>query len=172
MEQLVASSSSKQAAQIYAESLMFEQNRSHHQNIPNPNPNSNPNQYCFRDNNCHYSYCQHSHNMMGHNQYSGSGMLSINTTAIVSPSSSSSTHYVVPKTPVLADEEVSSSGYNSREELIPGVYRKKSTFPFGKCRVCNDRATGVHYGKSTCEGCKVSIFNSLYIVKYSRIEVM
>ena len=159
MEQLAASSS-KQAAQIYAESLMFEQNRSHHQNISNPNPN----QYFFqpRDNNCHYSYGQHNHNMMAHNQYNSSGMLSVNTTTIVSPSSSRSTHYVVPKTPVLADEEVSSSGYNSREELIPGVYRKKSTFPFGKCRVCNDRATGVHYGKSTCEGCKVSILNSLY----------
>ena len=71
MEQL-ASSSSKQAAQVYAESLMFDQNRSHHQNIPNPN------QYCFqsRDNNCHYSYGQHTHNMMAHNQYNSSGMLS------------------------------------------------------------------------------------------------
>jgi hypothetical protein len=34
--------------------------------------------------------------------------------------------------------------------------RSKSTFPFGKCKVCNDKATGVHYGVATCEGCKVS----------------
>ncbi|XP_033753269.1 uncharacterized protein LOC117336751 [Pecten maximus] len=27
-------------------------------------------------------------------------------------------------------------------------------FPFGDCRVCNDRATGVHYGVASCEGCK------------------
>lgn len=33
--------------------------------------------------------------------------------------------------------------------------KPKSTFPFGMCKVCNDKATGVHYGISTCEGCKV-----------------
>lgn len=27
-------------------------------------------------------------------------------------------------------------------------------FPFGDCRVCADKATGVHYGVATCEGCK------------------
>jgi hypothetical protein len=25
---------------------------------------------------------------------------------------------------------------------------------FGKCKVCNDDSTGIHYGVSTCEGCK------------------
>lgn len=27
---------------------------------------------------------------------------------------------------------------------------------FGPCRVCNDKASGVHYGIESCEGCKVS----------------
>ena len=40
--------------------------------------------------------------------------------------------------------------------------RPKSTFPFGRCKVCNDKATGVHYGIATCEGCKVSFFVFLF----------
>lgn len=34
--------------------------------------------------------------------------------------------------------------------------RPRSTYPFGKCKVCFDKATGIHYGIATCEGCKVS----------------
>lgn len=26
---------------------------------------------------------------------------------------------------------------------------------FGLCRICQEQATGIHYGVSTCEGCKV-----------------
>ncbi|CAF0864734.1 unnamed protein product [Brachionus calyciflorus] len=28
------------------------------------------------------------------------------------------------------------------------------TYNFGKCNVCSDRATGIHYGVPSCEGCK------------------
>nr|ASL70583.1 nuclear receptor [Brachionus plicatilis] len=31
---------------------------------------------------------------------------------------------------------------------------KPSTFNFGKCKVCKDKATGIHYGIPSCEGCK------------------
>lgn len=33
------------------------------------------------------------------------------------------------------------------------------TFNFGKCRVCKSDATGIHYGVSSCEGCKVIFLN-------------
>nr|ASL70614.1 nuclear receptor [Brachionus koreanus] len=48
----------------------------------------------------------------------------------------------------------SNSGDLSSLKSYQNKLRKKSTFPFGKCKVCNDKATGVHYGISTCEGCK------------------
>ncbi len=31
---------------------------------------------------------------------------------------------------------------------------KKQSFTFSNCKICNDKATGVHYGITTCEGCK------------------
>nr|ASL70617.1 nuclear receptor [Brachionus koreanus] len=30
----------------------------------------------------------------------------------------------------------------------------KTSFNFGKCKVCKDKATGIHYGVASCEGCK------------------
>lgn len=34
-------------------------------------------------------------------------------------------------------------------------------YNFGKCRICKSEATGIHYGVSSCEGCKV-IFLIIY----------
>ena len=30
-------------------------------------------------------------------------------------------------------------------------------FDFGRCKICKDKATGIHYGIPSCEGCKVKI---------------
>ena len=42
--------------------------------------------------------------------------------------------------------------------------RPRSTFPFGKCKVCSDKATGVHYGIATCEGCKVKRVITFHLI--------
>lgn len=33
--------------------------------------------------------------------------------------------------------------------------KEKVTYDFGNCKVCNDKASGIHYGVASCEGCKV-----------------
>lgn len=39
----------------------------------------------------------------------------------------------------------------NHEQLV-----SKKTYSFGNCKICNDNATGIHYGVATCEGCKVN----------------
>ena len=48
------------------------------------------------------------------------------------------------------------SGCCDEHHTCESKKRPRSTFPFGKCKVCSDKATGVHYGIATCEGCKVN----------------
>nr|ASL70505.1 nuclear receptor [Brachionus rotundiformis] len=56
------------------------------------------------------------------------------------------------------DESRSSSNspkhHENVEEQSTKHKPKPSTFNFGKCKVCKDKATGIHYGIPSCEGCK------------------
>jgi hypothetical protein len=42
-----------------------------------------------------------------------------------------------------------------KQTVVFPAGEKASIFSFGKCKVCKDKATGMHYGVNTCEGCKV-----------------
>lgn len=47
---------------------------------------------------------------------------------------------------------------NKIKLLINNEKNKKSLvkFDFGNCKICFDKATGIHYGIPSCEGCKVN----------------
>ncbi len=47
------------------------------------------------------------------------------------------------------------ANYNSNQ----AVAELNSDFSLDFCKVCNDKATGIHYGVATCEGCKVVSFS-------------
>ena len=46
---------------------------------------------------------------------------------------------------------------------------KRSTFPFGKCMICKDEASGFHYGVATCEGCKVILISD-HVVAFLLVQ--
>lgn len=48
-----------------------------------------------------------------------------------------------------------SSKNNNNNNNLKVKRVKSNTFQFGKCRICDDDATGFHYGVQSCEGCKV-----------------
>ena len=56
-----------------------------------------------------------------------------------------------------SNEETSTSPSSSISPLATlSSLKLNEKFSFGKCKICNDLATGLHYGLLTCEGCKVS----------------
>lgn len=53
--------------------------------------------------------------------------------------------------------------------------KKPDLGSFGRCKVCNDKASGIHYGLASCESCKV-IFFLIYLknmcsVDYSGLKI-
>lgn len=36
-------------------------------------------------------------------------------------------------------------------------HKKLDKEQFGNCKICLDKASGIHYGVASCEGCKVCI---------------
>ena len=51
------------------------------------------------------------------------------------------------------NERRNQNGYYMNEESN----ESHEKFDFGRCKVCKDKATGIHYGIPSCEGCKVII---------------
>ena len=51
------------------------------------------------------------------------------------------------------------NGYNMNERSNKELRKRHGQFDFGRCKICKDKATGIHYGIPSCEGCKVIIMN-------------
>lgn len=48
--------------------------------------------------------------------------------------------------------------FSRKKTPSPNLFDNEAKINFGKCKVCNDKATGIHYGVPTCESCKVNLF--------------
>ena len=51
------------------------------------------------------------------------------------------------------NKKINQNGNNINKESNKNHQHQK--FDFGRCKVCKDKATGIHYGIPSCEGCKV-----------------
>ena len=65
------------------------------------------------------------------------------------PSNSSNSETIVKNIRYMTIEDVGAG--NKRLKLTPDI-----TINFGNCKICEEKSSGIHYGISTCEGCKVN----------------
>ena len=62
-------------------------------------------------------------------------------------------------------EEVSKKSNHNGFKVNKESNKSHQKFDFGRCKVCKDKATGIHYGIPSCEGCKVIMKNEMFQLK-------
>ena len=55
--------------------------------------------------------------------------------------------------------EFNKKSNQSGKNLNKESNKSHEKFDFGRCKICKDKAKGIHYGIPSCEGCKVIIKN-------------